>query len=220
LNIKTGRLQMSVNLKNKQFSITGVILTILVSIGFIWAAAQWFNRYKLQPELNAKNIWGYQVKTFNNLQLIREAQEKYKAVDWDEDGKKVYAKFFVHLWTTVNRANEPILIKFIPRKLAFAMAASRAVDGYYFIDLRGRTLPKERQIRRLDYEKEWAILGVPTFSRGQDTLFFLVDNTGHILAKKQRGIPLYYPYDPISEGWSKIDSIGDLKKFGLDNSVF
>jgi hypothetical protein len=37
-----------------------------------------------------------------------------------------------HLWQTVDQNADPVRNNFIPKKLAFAMGASRAIDGYYF----------------------------------------------------------------------------------------
>jgi len=153
------------------------------------------------------------VKAFKNLQLIAQAQKKYKQMDYDADGKNNYAKFFIHLWTAVNTDSEPTLIKLIPKKIAFAMGAASAIDGYYFRDLHSRELPEKNQTRKLDYEKEWAVTCAPAAYRKTGFLTFLADSSGDILAKKLRDIPSQCPYDPLSNGWTKVESMGQLKNF-------
>ena len=155
---------MSKNPQNKKVSITGLVFTVVVTLGFIWAALQWFNRYNWPRPLSIEDIHKNEIKTFKNLQLIAQAQEKYKQADMDKDGKKNYARFFVHLWTSVDSKSEPVLIELIPKDLAFAAGPSEAVDGYYFIDLHSRALSGQVETKRLDYENEWALVSVPADS--------------------------------------------------------
>lgn len=197
--------------QNKKISVPGVILTVLVTLGFIWAAAQWYNRYDWPPKLTINDMQANEVHAFGNLKLIAQAQERYKVRDWDGDGKKTYAEFFVHLWTTVDRENEPFLIELIPREIGFAMGPTEAVDGYYFVDLHSRALPEKGQKRKLDYEKEWAVVGVPATIRKTGFLLLLTDNSGRIFAKNSREVPRSYPNNPLSDGWTRIKSIQGLK---------
>jgi hypothetical protein len=185
--------------------------TVLVTLGFIWAAVQWYNRYDWPPKLNINNMQANEVRAFENLRLIAQAQEKYRARDWDGDGEKTYANFFVHLWTTVDKENGPVLIELIPRRLGFAMGPAEAVDGYYFVDLHSRALPTKGQETELYCQKEWAVVGVPaTFSK-TGFLLFLTDNSGRIFAKNSREVPQSYPNDPLSDGWTGIESVQQLK---------
>jgi hypothetical protein len=197
--------------QNKKISVPGVGLTVLVTLGFIWAAVQWYNRYDWPPKLTINDMQANEVHAFENLRLIAQAQEKYKLRDWDGDGEKTYANFFVHLWTTVDNENEPVLIELIPRKLGFAMGSTEAVDGYYFIDLHSRALPVKGQKRKLYYEREWAVVGVPATLRKTGFLLLLTDNSGHIFAKNSREVPRSYPNNPLSDGWTRIESIQHLK---------
>jgi hypothetical protein len=199
--------------QNKKNSITGLIFTAIVTLGFIWATAQWFNRYNRPRQLNIKDIRANEIKTFKNLRLIVQAQEKYKETDWDADRKKTFAKFFVHLWTSVNTKSEPISIKLIPKDLAFAMGPSSAIDGYYFINLHSRALSAKGQTRKLNYEKEWAVAAVPAESGRTGSLIFIADNSGDIFSKKQEIIPTEFPDNLLSNGWTKIETIKQLKGF-------
>lgn len=204
---------MDKSLQKTKISITGVIFTAIVTLGFIWAALQWVNRYNWPRELSVGDIRSNEIQAFKNLRLIARAQEKYKQADWDADGKKNYAKFFVHLWTCINTKSEPILIKLIPKELAFAMGSPRATDGYYFVDLFRRELPEEGQTGKYDYEKEWAIAGAPASYGKTGFVIFIADNSGDIFVKNQKRVPSKYPHNPISNGWTKIENLKQLKEF-------
>jgi hypothetical protein len=197
--------------QNKKISVPGVIITVLVTLGFLWAAVQWYNRYDWPPKLTVTDMQTNEVHAFENLKLIAQAQEKYKVQDWDGNGEKTYADYFVHLWTTVDKKNDPVLIELIPRKLGFAMGPAEAVDGYYFVDLHSRVELEKRQKRKLNYEKEWAVVGVPAAPRKTGFLLFMTDNSGQVFAKNTREVPLSYPGNPLLEGWTKIESIQYLK---------
>jgi hypothetical protein len=150
---------------------------------------------------------------FLNLQIISQAQKKYKETDWDNDGKKTYAKYFIHLWTSVIASGEPIRIGLIPKEIGFAIEPARAIDGYYFVDLHDRVIPTNNETQRLDYEKEWAVLAVPPTDGQTEVQYFLADNSGGIFVKSAKYVPTQYTDDPTSNGWTKIDSIQQLKDY-------
>lgn len=204
---------MNTSLQNKKISVTGIIFTVIVTLGFIWATLQWFNRYDWPGQLSSKDIPANEIQTFKNLRRISQAQEKYKQIDRIGDGKKSYAKFFTHLWISVNTQSEPVTIKLIPKDIAFAMDYSLAIDGYYFINLYSRALLAKEQTRKLDYEKEWAVAGLPAVPGNTGSLIFIVDNSSDIFMKNYTEIPSHYPHDPLSNGWTKIESIEQLKDF-------
>jgi len=204
---------MSKSPQDKKVNITGLVFTAIVTLGFIWATLQWFNRYNWPRPLSIEDVQINEIRTFKNLQLIAEAQEKYKKDDMDKDGKNNYAVFLAHLWTSVDTKSEPVLIELISRDLGFAMGPSEVIDGYYFIDLHSRQLKGKEKTRRLDYEKEWALAGVPADSGKTGFLTFITDNSGDIFSKKQQLIPSAYPYDPLSKGWTKIETIEQLRSF-------
>jgi hypothetical protein len=199
--------------QNKKTGLTGVVFTVAVTLGFIWAAVQWYNRYNWPPPISIKDIQANEVQAFKNLQLIIRAQKEYIQTDWDRDGKKNYAKYLVHLWTSVSTESDPIPVGLIPKKLAFAMGASKAIDGYYFLDLHSFALPERGETRKPDYEKEWAITGIPADSGKTGLLTFLADSSGRILVNNTRAISSLYPYEPLSNGWTNIDTVQSLKDF-------
>lgn len=108
-------------------------------------------------------------------------------------------------------SGEPIYIGLIPQKLAFAIEAARAINGYYFVDLHDRVLPVNNEIQRLDYEKEWAVLAVPPGDGQKEMRYFLADSSGSIFVKSAKYVPLQYFDDPVSNGWTKIDTIKQLE---------
>jgi hypothetical protein len=196
----------------KKLNVIGVIVTVAVSAGFIWAAMQWFNRDAGQS-LSVQQIQVNEIQAFENLQMISRAQKKYKETDWDNDGNKVYAMYFVHLWTSVSLKSEPIRVNLIPKKLAFAMEAAKAIEGYYFVDLHERTSGKASGNVPMDYQKQWAIMGLPVNNGQSGMLNFLADQTGSIFVNSAKYVAPLYPENPASSGWTKIDGIEQLKDF-------
>lgn len=193
----------------KKFNKLGIIFTIIITAGFAFGAFAWLNLYK--PAVpSIEDIQKNELKTFLNLQAISRAQNEYKKTDWDNDGKKLYAKYYIHLWKSVSTSGEPIKVGLISKKLAFAIEAARAVNGYYFVDLHD-TLLADNQMKSLDYGTQWAVLATKPNVYQNEMLYFLADNSGSIFVKYTKYIPLQYINDPLSNGWTKIDTIQQLQ---------
>jgi hypothetical protein len=197
----------------KKLTVTGIIFTIVITAGFVWAVIQWQNMWRKPDLATAQDLQLNEQHAFLNLQTISEAQKKYKETDWDKDGKKVFAKYFIHLWTSVSPSSEPISVNLIPRKLAFATETSRAIDGYYFVDLHDWDLPEDRGVQSPNYEKEWAVLAIPTDHGQTGILNFMADSSGSIFVNPAKYIPMLYPEDTASKGWIKIDTIQQLQEY-------
>jgi hypothetical protein len=195
-------------MNENKVSITGIVFTIAVTIGFIWAAAQWLHRNANPDKLTVERMQANERTAFSNLKLISQAQKKYKETDWDKDGKKTYVMYFVHLWRSVTTTGEPIKVDFIPKRLGFAMDAARAIDGYYFVDLHDRVW--QGNTKSLDYEKEWAVLAVPVSNGPGGLLNFLADQSGNIFVNSAKYVPLQYPENLAASGWKKIETIQQL----------
>jgi hypothetical protein len=204
---------MNEALQKKEFNITGIIVSIAVTAAFLWAAMQWYNRDSDQAQLPVDWMQANEVHAFANLQMISQAQKKYKETDWDGDGKKTYAKYFVHLWTSVSTKSEPIRIELIPKKLSFAMEAAKAIDGYYFIDLHDRMSRQAEGQVPMDYEKEWAVMGASINNGQTGMLNFLADQTGSIFVNSAKYIAPQCPENPAAGGWTKIEGVEQLKDF-------
>jgi hypothetical protein len=197
----------------KKLTVTGIIFTIIATAGFLWAAIQWQKTWQKPDMATAQDMQLNEQHAFLNLQTIANAQKKYKETDWDGDGKKVFSKFFIHLWTSVSPSSDPIAVNLIPRKIAFATEESRAIDGYYFADLHDLDLPEERGKQSLNYESQWAVLALPTDHGQTGILNFLADSSGSIFVNPAKYIPMLYPEVPASKGWLKIESIQQLQEF-------
>ena len=199
--------------KQKKFTAPGLILTVLVTVALLWAAPKSYKLYfhKTPPTTAQKKK--NELKAFENLQLIVNAQKQYKLADFDRDHRKNYARFLTHLWTSVDDHNEPVLLSLLPRKLAFAVGPPRAIDGYYFANLHSRQTSPPQQQRRLDYQKEWAAAAIPKVINQTGLLIFITDNSGDIFASSSGRIPPHYPHDPAANKWTKIDSTQILTKF-------
>ncbi len=199
--------------QKKKLNIIGILVTIAVSVGFIWAAVQLYSLYGDNTQLPAGSMQANEVHAFENLRMISQAQKKYKETDWDGDGKKTYAMYFVHLWTSVGTKGQPIRVELIPKKLSFAMEAANAVDGYYFVDLHDRISRQPPGQAPMDYEKEWAVLGVPVSSGQTGMLNFLADQTGSIFINTAKYVATQCPENLAAGGWIKIDSVEQLRDF-------
>ena len=197
----------------KEFSIIGIIVTVAATAGFIWAASQWYYCDSDQMKLSIDRIQANELNTFTNLQVIFHAQKKYKEKDWDGDGNKIYAIYFVHLWTSVSTKGEPVLIDLIPKKLAFAMEADKAVNGYYFIDLHDKITRGVQTQVPIDYGKEWVVLALPAGRDRTGVLNFLADQSGSIFVNTAESAATQYPEKPDAAGWIKIEDIEQLKDF-------
>jgi hypothetical protein len=197
----------------KKTTLTGIIFSIVVTVGFIWAAFQWFTLWSKPRPMTVQDMQSNEQIAFQNLQTISDAQKKYKEKDWDGDGKKTYAKYFIHLWTSVSPSGDPIFVGLIPKKLGFALESARAVSGYYFIDLHERLLPDNKGMQPLDYEKEWTVLATPASNGQTGLLYFMADQSGRIFVNPAKFVSTQYPDNLISAGWVPIDSIQQLKDY-------
>jgi hypothetical protein len=200
-------------LQKNELSITGIIVSIVATAFFLWAAIQWYNHSSDQAQLSVGGMQANELRTFTNLQLISQAQNKYRETDWDGDGKKTYAMYFVHLWTSVSTKGEPILIGLIRKKLSFAMEADKAINGYYFIDLHDRLSGQASGQVPMDYEKQWAVLGVPVKNGQTGMLNFLADQSGSIFVNSAKYVAPQCPENPAASGWIKIERVEQLNDF-------
>ena len=154
-------------MKNSKNNIIGIILTVIITIGFMWSIYLLSSLTNEQKPLIGEEIRANELAAYENLKLIAAAQEKYKQKDWDSDGKKVYAMFYVHLWRSVSLAGEPLGVNLIAKELAFAMEVSNTLKGYYYMDLRQRRIDI-KTIEEFDYTKEWGAAALPG-TRGRTT---------------------------------------------------
>ncbi len=194
-------------------SIAGILLTIGATIGFLWAAWQWYHRDNWPPALSVSAIRANEVQAFEHLQRFARAQEQYKDTDWDHDGQKTYAKFPVHLWTSVDNHNQQIPVNLVSRELGFAMGADTAVNGYYFRNFDSQEASETASSKKLDYINEWAMAAIPAIYRKTGRLMFLSDSSGKIFAKNARNIPLFYPANAQADEWHRIDTLEQLQQF-------
>ena len=197
---------------NKKINIVGILFTLFVTAGFLWAAWQWLNRYDWPPSLSSADMQRNEAQAFQHLQQIAQAQEQYKKVDWDKNGSRTYARFPAHLWTSVNNDNEPIQVNLIPQDLGFAMGPDEAIDGYYFRNFETRESPQTGSIQRLDSEKEWAIAAIPAIYKKTGILLFLADSSGLIVINNFRNAPTHYPANPLSENWTPVTTLQELQE--------
>lgn len=200
---------MTQDIKNNKITIAGIVFTILVTIGFVWAAAQWLGRNNWPQEPGLKNMPKNEKQAYRNFRLIIDAQEKYYKTDWNKDGKNEYAAFLVHLWKSIDQQSQPLSVGLISKKLGYAMGPSLAVSGYYFKDLY-KNKSAQGDIKQIDHEKAWAMVCIPKTYGKTGRLIFIADNTGRVFARSSKIIPDCYPENPETEDWTKISNAEDL----------
>jgi len=198
-------------MKNSKNNIIGIILTVIITIGFMWSIYLLSSLTNEQKPLIGEEIRANEFAAYENLKLIAAAQEKYKQKDWDSDGKKVYAMFYVHLWRSVSLAGEPIGVNLIAKELAFAMDVSNPLKGYYYMDLRQRRIDI-KTMEEFDYTKEWGAAALPGTRGRTGVLTFIVDQSKVIYVTTKMHSQPEYPHDPGGSGWTRIDTREDLEK--------
>ncbi|MBI4699602.1 MAG: hypothetical protein HY744_00305 [Deltaproteobacteria bacterium] len=195
--------------------VAAVLVTGLVSIGLLWGATVWLagpDGTVAAPADCRQN----ERLAYERLRSIARAQERYKARDWDGDGKKTYAAFHIHLWRSVDAAGRPVPVGLISRELGFAMARRFALDGYVYRSVHRReglspAATAAPSGAALDPEKEWAVAAVPADPQKTGTLAFLADSSGAIWALPNGSLDAaIYTRDPTSSGWIEIPSVARL----------
>jgi hypothetical protein len=61
-------------------------------------ARYYIKKLDIRQKFIIQEIRANEIEAYGNLKLIAAAQEKYIRKDWDSDGKKAYAIFYVHLF--------------------------------------------------------------------------------------------------------------------------
>jgi hypothetical protein len=196
--------------KKNKTNTFGMIFTILVTLCFFYGIFQLTGLRKNEKKITEQRIKDNEIIAFKNLKLIIEAQKKYIERDWDEDGKNLYAMFYVHLWRSISPEGDPLKLNLIPKKLAFAMDNSSPLQGYYFKDLRHRKTDTYKK-KELDYQKEWGVAAIPGSKDRTGVFTFITDQTGKIFAFTRLHSEPIYPYDPKRTGWFPVLTLKDLR---------
>lgn len=203
---------MSAPASKNSVTITGVLLTIAVTVGLVWAVQQLLDPGIENPAPTAAQKRQNEITAFENLQTIAAAQAIYRQKDYNRDGVAEFAMFYVHLYISVSPDNQPIVLDLIPKPLAFAMGISRALDGYYFKDMRlQETAAGERQ--SFDYTRQWAVAAIPASKGRSGELTLLALYNGAIYVTPKMHTELFVPHDPERDGWARIDTLAQLRKF-------
>lgn len=185
----------------KQATLPGIILTLAGILFFgvmCWVWIAWFsapqNPARVPPDSRA---------ALANLRKIRQAQSAYIQTDWDGDGEKTYAAFLTRLWRTPGPGETLAEPGLIPEKLAFALSASRALDGHYYKDVKTRLDDSGKEIA-VEPATAWAIAAIPVRFKKTGETVLLADATGRIFSRIMTHPPADFPQNPENHGWKKI----------------
>lgn len=185
---------------------------LLVGLFLLWGGRRLWGFGSGPERPGPESVRANEQLAFERLRAIIAAQERYRATDWDRDGRKTYAAFLAHLWTALDPEDEPLRVNLIPRRLAFAMEAPRALDGYFYVDLRWKQTGRHRK-RLLDWKREWAVAALPQRHAETGRLVMLVDQSGEIFVKDYNTRRFFlYPSHPAQFGWRRLQSAEELVK--------
>jgi len=199
----------------RDYTVSGVILTVFVTAGLILACvglAATGRRVHIAGD--PPGPAGNERAAYRNLSAIADAQERYIAGDWDDDGIRSYSPFLAHLWQAVDVEGRPVKTRFISRRLAFATHPALAVDGYYYrlLQLKGR--PDRPGV--MDYQKEWAVMALPAAPLKTGRITFLCNSDREIFVRPVSADSIHYPLHPEEEGWSIVGDSESLDSFLAD----
>lgn len=189
--------------------LAGLTVTAAGLAFLVWAAL-WLLDSALGAGPGTPDPAAHEQQARVHLARLAAAQEAYRQQDWDGDGQRTYAQFVAHLWRTVDTRDEPLDVRLVERSLAFAMAPSRAIDGYWFEDVHfAANAPSEVEqagpARRLDPEREWAVAAQPAVYPTSGRLTLLTGSDRRIWARDTGAAPLdMVPHDPAAEGWIEL----------------
>ncbi len=171
-----------------------IIGTIMMTVSMVWAGCFLLYDHNTAASFNEQSVT-------KALRTIHYAQQRYKETDWDNDGIKCYASFFVHLYQSVDINGKPIDVKLLPKEIAFAMGPSRIYSGYYFVDLHNRSTTGNTEMETMNPENAWAVAAIPVRSDSVGLKIYLISQTGNIVFKTMLTSPGYFPFEPLEEGW-------------------
>ncbi len=141
-----------------------------------------------------------------HLKRIQSAQGAFRK----QHPRGEYARFVPHLWQWVDSRGTPVRLDLIPRRLAMAMGATTAVDGYYFVDIHSRTIAGQSAAHAIDYAHQWAIAALPAHFGRTGRIVLLADQTGCLYATAPPRPPTHYPKNPAANGWIIVKTPDDL----------
>ena len=196
------------NSNRKKATPSGAATTLTMLIFVFIAAALWLEHMpgedKATPSLMKKN----ELRALENLKTIADGQEKYRAHCHEINGKTEYAAFVTHLWVSVEPSGAPVKLDLIAEKLAVAIGPTKALDGYYYVDVRQRYELPGKNMRSVDYRTQWAVAAIPRQAGRTGGRVFLADQSGRIFAKPVNEFTSLYPLEPEEDGWALASKSG------------
>ena len=206
-------------LKRKSLTFSGILMTLFLA-GFVIAGTRFLGmNLSGGTSISLEKLENNEVRAYEHLKQIRPAQEAYLGKSPALTGQASYAIFLTHLWTAVDSSGRPVKLDLIPESLAIAIGPSKAIDGYYFLDVRKRHDHKTRQPRKVDYGSSWAIAAIPRLSGQTGRLVFLIDKTGDIFAVPAKHYSSRFPLDPERAGWIPLPTLTELNAWQAESKA-
>jgi hypothetical protein len=190
------------------------VLATLCLVGFLSGCfALWYHHRPGDERITLAAVQKNERRAYDHLSHIGEAQREYRRLSEDFLGRKTYAAFVTHLWTAVDKSGTPVKLELIPKKVALAVGSTKAVDGYYFIDIRQRSAGQGKTERTVDLNTQWCVAALPKHSGRTGNLVFLSDQSGGVFGIPMGAFRSRYPLRPESEGWASLPAATDLKAY-------
>ena len=176
--------------------------TLALMAFVVLAAVLWLKHLPGDDKATPARMEKNELRAMENLKTIFDAQEKYRAHCRDINGKTEYAAFVTHLWVSVEPSGAPVKLDLIPERLAVAIGPTKALDGYYYVDVRERYELPGKNMHPLDYQTQWAVAAIPRQAGRTGDRVFLADQSGRIFAKPLNEFISLYPLEPEKDGWA------------------
>ena len=181
---------------------SGAAAILAMTAFVLLAAVLWLKHLPGDDKETPARMEKNETRALENLKTIFDAQEKYRALCHDINGKTEYAAFVTHLWVAVEPSGAPVKLDLIAEKLAVAIGPTKALDGYYYVDVRQRYELPGKKMHSVDYQTQWAVAAIPRQAGRTGDRVFLADQSGRICARPVNEFTSLYPLEPEKDGWA------------------
>ena len=194
----------------------GMLFAAFMTAFIFLALWFWIDHFPINPSVSLKQMQQNESAAFEALNRMISAQNTYRDQSLKFSDKASYAAFLNHLWIAVDPQGNPVRHNLIPEKLGVAVGPSKAVNGYYFLDVRQRHDAATVTTETIDYQKGWAIAAIPQMAGRTGSVVMIADQSGSIYGIPADNYSSRFPIAPAKAGWAKLKNAKDLAVFHDD----